>query len=224
MCGRLAKTKDERDFEIRELVDVSRIFADLRPRYNIAPSQPIPVLRHADDHQNEIVDVRWGFVPHWMKDITKSPRPINAKSETVAEKPYFRDSFKHRRCCILADGYYEWKSVGSEKQPFFIHLRDKSLFFVAGLWDCRQDEPSLETGVVLTTQANSLCNEIHDRMPVIFTRETAAQWLNPHATRNDLLQLLTPFSPDKMEMYSVSKFVSRAGNEGPQCIEPFASS
>ena len=224
MCGRLTKTKDERDFEIREFVKMERIFADLRPRYNIAPSQPLSIIRLADDGERELVDVRWGFLPRWVKDLKESPKPINAMCETVANKPYFRDSFKFRRCCILADGFYEWKATENGKQPYYFRMKDRSLFFLAGLWDSwSAGEKPIETCVIITTTANELNAQIHDRMPVILRREAIDLWLNLKTSQSDLLSLLTPYESNKMETILVSKLVNSPKNDNPDCIIPYAA-
>jgi putative SOS response-associated peptidase YedK len=171
-----------------------------RPRFNVAPTQPIAVIR-----PGELVALRWGLVPSWSKDCKGF---INARAETAAEKPTFRSAFKKRRCLIPADGFYEWQRTKAGKRPYFIRLRDGEPFAFAGLWEG-------ETSAILTTAANDLMRPIHDRMPVILASEDYERWLaEPDAS------VLRPYAADAMMAYPVSTYVNNAKQEGSECIEP----
>jgi putative SOS response-associated peptidase YedK len=193
------------------------------PRYNIAPSQEVPVVRSRDSGR-QLVMLRWGLVPSWAKI---GYRMINARAETLAEKPSFRNAFKQRRCLILADGYYEWKANGKQKQPFFIHRPDNRPFAFAGLWeswrgpkDERLEKP-LETCTIITTDSNELTSDIHDRMPVILQNEELEFWLDPQFQGRETLEaMLTPFPSDELTMYPVSTFVNKPINESEECVTP----
>jgi putative SOS response-associated peptidase YedK len=167
--------------------------------------------------------MRWGLVPSWSKDDKDGARCINAKAETVAERPSFRAAFKARPCLVPADGFYEWAPVGpAGKQPYFITTRDKAPFAFAGLWewwrakDAPKDAPGLETFAILTTEPNELCAPIHNRMPVILAPEDWPRWLG---SPDDRKPLLRSFPAEQMECWSVGKAVGNVRNEGPQLIE-----
>jgi putative SOS response-associated peptidase YedK len=149
---------------------------DFRPSYNITPSQRVPVVR-THDGARELASCQWGLVPHWVKG-TPRQRPINARGETVAEKPFFRNAFRNRRCLIPANGFYEWKRDGVRKQPYFFHLEDRDLFAFAGLWESREGEdgPS-QTCAIITTSASAVMRPVHDRMPVILDPDQYDGWL-----------------------------------------------
>ena len=174
MCGRFARRMLPESYaEPFELASVP----ELKPSFNVAPTQPILVAREHDG-KREGVAMRWGLIPSWAKD-KKSPQ-INARSETAATKPMFRSAFKKRRCLILADGYFEWKAMGKLKQPFLYALKDGKPFAFAGLWETwHGDGEPLETCAILTTAANDLARQVHDRMPVILTGEQAFAWIDP---------------------------------------------
>jgi len=203
------------------------------PRFNIAPSQPVAVVRlapgrggpDAAEPDGELVWLRWGLVPSWAKDPAVGNRMINARAETAAEKPAFRAAMKRRRCLVAADGFYEWqrRGPGRRKQPYFIHRRDDAPFAFAGLWESWEgaDHSYLETCTLLTTEANDLMRPIHDRMPVILAPEHYAPWLDlPHPDPRSLTPLLRPAPSDPLEALPVGTYVNRPGNEGPNCIEP----
>ncbi|MEM7351192.1 MAG: SOS response-associated peptidase [Acidobacteriota bacterium] len=194
----------------------------LSARYNIAPTQKVPAVRAAGDSR-ELVTLRWGLIPFWAKDIKIGNRMINARSETVAEKPAFRASLKRKRCVILADGFYEWKKMSDGKQPFHIHLKDRKPFVFAGLWDRWDKGPidPIESFTILTTSPNERVAELHNRMPVILTADALDQWLDPSI--NDaaqLLPLLQPYAAEAIEFSPVSKMVNRPANDQPQCMVP----
>jgi putative SOS response-associated peptidase YedK len=194
----------------------------LEDRYNIAPQQPVAAVR-ATEAGNELVLLRWGLIPSWSEDAKIGYKLINARSETVAEKPSFRSAFKQRRCIIPASGFYEWKREAKHKQPFYIHPRDEEeLFSFAGLWERWHDPEGeeIESCTILTTTANELMQPIHDRMPVILDSEGENEWLSPRSAPDSLHAVLVPFASDQMEAYAVNLYVNNAKNQGPKCIEP----
>jgi putative SOS response-associated peptidase YedK len=194
---------------------------ELLPRYNIAPTQSILAIL-VRDGQQQFDYFRWGLIPSWAKDTKIAASLLNARSETVAEKPAYRAAFKSRRCLIPADGYYEWKREGKAKQPYLYEINRGQPFAFAGLWEswrgpAGNDAPLL-TCSVLTTEANSLAAAVHDRMPVILQPADYQAWLDP-ATRPDALKpLLRPYEPDAMTARPISQFVNNARNEGEQCV------
>lgn len=218
MCGRLVLTSNYRE-KIKAIFDAIDSDEWLPPRYNITPGQRIPVLNQAAP--STLRWINWGHqtAPRAGHD-TPSRLLINARGETVDRLPTFRDAFVHRRCIVLADGFYEWKRAGVKRpQPFFFARRDLALLPLAGLIL----EGSSNTGpgaVVITTEANALMHEVHDRMPVIFTPETARAWLEPDASPGTLMALLQPFPSGDMSSHPVSDRVNRATSEGPSLIEP----
>jgi putative SOS response-associated peptidase YedK len=216
MCGRYTlKTSGEeiaRQFELAEA-------PQLTPRYNIAPTQAVPVVRLRDE-QKTLDMMRWGLIPSWAKDRSIGARMINARSETLAEKPAFRNAFRQRRCLIPADGFYEWLSQGKTKQPYHIHLVDKQVFGLAGLWEFWRspDDETVLSCTIITTEANTLMQPLHDRMPVIIPADRYSSWLDPQQPIEAISDLLQPFPVEQMRAYPVSSFVSNASNEGEQCI------
>jgi putative SOS response-associated peptidase YedK len=199
--------------------------AEMLPRFNIAPGQPIAVVRERPDTgERELVFPRWGLVPSWAADPSKGNHPINARSETVATRPTFRRPFQARRCLIVADGFYEWQRTDGAKQPYLIGFGDHRPFGIAGLWERwdRGDTP-IESCTLLTTTANDLMMPIHDRMPVILPPTDYALWLDPqcHDTAR-LTQMLRPCPSEDMLAYRVSTVVNNARNEVPACVEPAA--
>jgi len=189
------------------------------PRYNIAPTQPVATVRQ-DGASRMLSMMRWGLVPSWASDISVGARHINARGETVLEKPAFRDSFRARRCLIPADGFYEWKKSGKQRQPFHFGMKGDSLFAFAGVWD-RWRSPAgqvLESCSILTTAPNELLEDVHDRMPVILPRRHYQTWLTaPAAEAGRLAELLVPFDASLMRRYAVSALVNKAQNEMPEC-------
>jgi putative SOS response-associated peptidase YedK len=196
---------------------------ELKPRFNIAPTQTIPVVRTGKEAERECSMVRWGLVPSWAKDEKMGARMINARGETVAEKPSFRSAVKSRRCLIPADGFYEWVQTGDGKQPHFIHFSDARPFAFAGLWERwhkGQGDP-LDTCTIITTTPNDLIADLHDRMPVILPQDLYDEWLEPVAmTRERLQEVLAPHPAEGMEAYPVSTYVNKPVNNGPECIAP----
>jgi putative SOS response-associated peptidase YedK len=197
---------------------------DLIPRYNIAPSQPIDAVRIAGDGRREGVTLRWGLVPAWTSEPRAAYSTINARAETVAEKPAFRQAFRRRRCLIPADGFYEWRKVDARKQPYCIAPADGQPFAFAGLWErWERDGQVLESGTILVTQANALLAPIHDRMPVILDPADEARWLDPALTDPAALQpLLVPCPPKWLRLWPVSPAVNHPRHEGPDLMAPVA--
>ena len=221
MCGRFVLIADpnviQQEFNLTGVPDVT-------PRYNIAPTQTLPVI--TNENPRELSFLRWGLVPSWAKDDTAGAKMINARAETVAEKPAFRSAFRRRRCLVPASGFYEWQARDDGKAPMFIHLKDREIFAFAGLWEVWQmptGEP-LRTFTILTTDANDFVSSIHNRMPVILRREDYASWLQPDEVPAEALQpLLQSYDPAAMAAHEVSKAVNRAGVDTPECIVPLAS-
>src|SRR6516225_871216 len=219
MCGRFARIVSNK--KLREKYRLKEI-AELEPRYNIAPTQPVAVVRAADG-ENELSWLRWGLIPSWSKDATIGYKLINARAESVAEKPSFRSAFKQRRCLIPASGFYEWqKQETSRKQPYFIFPRHGELFSFAGLWERWHDPEGeeVETCTILTTEANALMRPLHDRMPVILDTSAEDVWLDTRSTVDLLRPLFVPFGSAELEAYPVGPWVSNAKHEGPRCLEP----
>lgn len=199
----------------------------LPPRYNIAPTQLVLAVRNAaDSGRREAVMLRWGLIPSWSKDPAIGNRMINARAETVAEKPSFRRAFRSRRCLIPADGYYEWQKTGSAKQPYFFHRPGDLPFAFAGLWETWTDKSTtggepIGSFTIITIEPNDMAAEIHNRMPAILDPAAYALWLDAEAQDVDRLQgLLKPVDEDFLTADPVSTFVNKPTNDGPACIEP----
>lgn len=222
MCGRFALKAPPADIASHFGVDAVPAAA---PRYNIAPTQPILIVRHRWQQPEaglEAVHVKWGLLPSWAKDDSMAAKLINARAESVAEKPAFRSAFRRMRCLVPADGFYEWEATPSGKLPWFIRLKSKELLAFAGLWEHWQapDGTPLETATIITTDANELVRPVHDRMPVILQPADYATWLGAQTKAEDLKTLLTPLPEYLMERYRVSKRMSNARNEGEEYIRP----
>jgi putative SOS response-associated peptidase YedK len=198
------------------------IFTDeTKPRYNIAPSQSIlTVVQNNNDRVGK--QMRWGLVPFWAKDIKIGYKMINARAETINEKPAYKHPFQKQRCLILADGFYEWKKQEKEKQPYRFQLKNGEPFAFAGLWD-RWDkgEETLYSCTIITTKPNNLTKEVHDRMPVILPEDAYDLWLNPNMTDIDYLKsLLVPYPEEEMAAYPVSTLVNSPKNDVPPVMDP----
>jgi putative SOS response-associated peptidase YedK len=194
---------------------------EVAPRYNIAPSQPVAVVR-LGEHGRELVPLGWGLIPSWAKDAKFAP--INARSETAADKPTFRHPMRKRRCLIPSDGFYEWMRQGKAKQPFCFRLHDDKPFAFAGLWD-RWEGPDgpVETCCILTTGANDLVRPVHDRMPVMLARPCFEQWLDPAGQSAEALTwMLRPYRAEAMRAYPVGLLVNNPKNDDARCLEPAA--
>lgn len=192
---------------------------ELRPRFNIAPTQQTLFIK-LDDGQRVGTMGRWGLLPFWAKDTRSGPPLINARADTIREKPAFRAAFKSRRCLIPADGFYEWKKLDTKnKQTYHIRMRDERPFAFAGLWEVWEKEGApVESCCIVTTEANSLMSKIHDRMPVILPRDAYYGWLN--ADSDTAAKLMTQYPAQLMEAIPVSSYVNKVANQGPECIVP----
>lgn len=188
------------------------------PSHNVAPTQPVVVVR-MDDGGKACAVLRWGLIPLWAKD--KKISFINARADTLFEKPAFRATVKRRRCLILADGYYEWKTVGKKKQPFFFRLKEDKPFAFAGIWERWTKEVTpIESCAIITTEANELSRAVHDRMPVMLQRPEADAWIDPTAEEPAALaELLRPFPVELMTCYAVGQAVNSVKNNNPSCLE-----
>lgn len=199
------------------------ILGDLPPRYNIAPSQPIPAVRTDRQGQRELALFQWGLIPSWSKEPAIGARMINARAETAAEKPAFRAAMRRRRCLIPADGFYEWAQAGASKQPHYIQMKDGQPFAFAGQWElwCGEDGSEIESCAILTTEANPLLKPIHHRMPVILRPEDYGRWMDPENEKPAAVtDLLRPYPPEEMAARPVGRRVNSPRNDDPKCLEP----
>jgi len=220
MCGRF--TLEISSETLKVIFGVSP-FENILPRYNIAPTQMVLVLRNDPGNNRQLSYMKWGLIPHWAKEASIGNHMINARSETVDEKPSFRSALKHRRCIVPASGFYEWQKVGTKKQPYYITLKDGSPMMFAGLWDrwVSPDGIVVESCTILTTSSNELVSPLHDRMPVILSRDVIDRWLDSRVTDPaELKSLLKPYQSDSMSLYLVSNMVNSPKNDDPGCIEP----
>jgi putative SOS response-associated peptidase YedK len=222
MCGRFTlQIPAELLAELFGLADP----CEIPPRYNIAPTQQVAVVRRRDGGGNRLDFLKWGLIPSWAKDPSIGPRMINARSETLEEKPAFRSAFKLRRCLVPASGFYEWEVVGGKKIPRYFRLRGGAPMVFAGLWESWRapDGASVESCTILTTCANSLVEPLHQRMPVILARGDFATWLdgNP-GDPGGLKRLLRPYPAEGMEGWTVSTLANSVKNDHPELIESVA--
>ncbi len=219
MCGRYTLRKSEIEIAAADII----VTQTLTPRYNIAPTQQVPVCR-IKDGTLELADVQWGLVPSWSNNLKSNAGMINARGETVAQKPSFRAPLRNRRCLIPADGYYEWQNTDGCKQPHFIRLKNDSAFAFAGLWDLWVDKngsTALESCCIITIAANRLLEPVHDRMPVMLEQKDYDEWLDPDVKDADRLErLLRQYAEDEMEVYSVSFVVNSPKNDDGRCVVP----
>ena len=219
MCGRFFILATPRD--VADLFELANV-PDITPLFNIAPSQPVAVVRVADQ-MRELAHLRWGMIPPWAKDGKLAP--INARSETAADKPTFRHAMRKHRCLIPTSGFFEWQATGAKKkQPFCIRLADDKPFAFAGLWECwHGTDGDVETCCILTTDANELMRPIHDRMPVILDPQHFERWLDPKEQDAAVVTpLLQPFSSERMKAYPVSTWVNDPRHNDARCLEPAA--
>jgi putative SOS response-associated peptidase YedK len=221
MCGRFTLTVDPGELEA--MVPGATVSGPIAKRFNIAPTQPVAVI--ANTGESKLDYFVWGLIPSWAKDPTIGSRMINARSETLAEKPAFRTPFRRKRCLILADGFYEWKKseTARSKQPMYIYLKSRQPFAFAGLWDTwfAPDGSEVRSCTIITTQPNELVQSIHNRMPVILPREAYGPWLDPqqHSTET-LSAFLRPYPAIEMAAHPVSTLVNKPENDLPDCIRP----
>jgi putative SOS response-associated peptidase YedK len=222
MCGRYRLSR--RKQVVEEYFDTVSGEEVWNPRYNIAPTQPIPVIRqNPKEPVRELSLMRWGLVPSWAKDLSGAARMINARAETASTKPAFRDALTSRRCLIPADGFYEWTRAGKTKQPYCFEVNDGELFAFAGIWDRWKDATGkwLETCSILTTTPNALTSAVHDRMPVILDPDGFDLWLDPAMSNiSEISELLKPFDAGLMRCYPVSTRINHVANDDEDCSKP----
>ncbi len=221
MCGRYTlATPVER---LAEAFGVWGDLPELSLGYNIAPTQEVAAVL-VDSGERRLERLRWGLIPSWAKDPGVGARMINARSETVPEKPSFRSAFRKRRCLIPADGFYEWQKTNNGKQPFYTRMCNGAPFAFAGLWESwrENDEPEVRTCTILTTEPNELLAPVHNRMPVILHPDSYDTWLTPDAGEDTLTELFEPYPSEAMETYPVSRLVNSPSNDDERCIEPAA--
>lgn len=237
MCVRYTRRKETEEIPLLYNKASSQI-ASIPPSYNVAPGSSI-VSMTRQDGENRIIAFEWGLIPSWVKDPASFNKMYNARGETIHEKKSFKNAFAQQRCLIFADGFYEWKkedpdsnTIGTskgftKKTPYFIHLKDDSLFAFAGIYDIWEPKRTgyenmiRHTCAIITTEANELMSPIHDRMPVIIPPEHYDAWLDPeNDDQKFLLSLLSPYPSDLMEAYEVTKFVNSTRNDSPECINP----
>ncbi len=225
MCGHYSLTATPE--AMRRLFHFAGPLPNLPPRYNVAPMQQVPIVRAlpGDRHDRELAMVRWGLIPFWAKDATIGYKLINARAETIARKPFFREAFKRgRRCLIPADGFYERRKTGTAEQAWRITLADGRPFAFAGLWERWEKAPDaepVESCAIITTAANGMVATFDDRMPVILLPDGYPTWLGEDAAR-DVAELLRPYPSEEMRAYRVSAAVNSAKNDGPECVEAVA--
>ena len=218
MCGRFVLTADGE--LIQQQFDLQFTPEGITARYNIAPGQPIAVITNSDPAN--LTFHRWGLIPSWAKDAKIGNRLINARAETLHEKPSFKNAYKRRRCLIPSNGFYEWAKHGNAKKPMYIHLKDHALFAFAGLWETWNSPhgDEITTCTIITTEPNDVVKPLHHRMAVILRPENYKTWLSTEEMLPDSLQpLLQPYNANRMEAYEVSRFVNSPANDTPQCIE-----
>lgn len=219
MCGRY--TLHHKPIEIEERFEVElESEEEYEARYNIAPTQGVITIRQTD--KREAAVCKWGLIPYWAKDPSIGNKMINAKAETLAEKPSFKHAYAKRRCLIPADGFYEWKKEsGGSKQPIHIRRRDQGLFAFAGLWEewKTPEGTKLQSCTIITVEPNELVAEFHHRMAAILLPEDEARWIDPKATIADVSALLRPYPSDLLEAYAVSRAVNSPSQQGPSLIE-----
>jgi putative SOS response-associated peptidase YedK len=223
MCGRYTLRS-----RLNELLQFYAIESQLRwePRFNIAPSQSIPVIRNdPGSDKRALATLRWGLIPSWANGLRIGRHSINARAETIAHKPSFQQALESRRCLVPADGFYEWKKSGKNKQPYFIQMADQRPFVFAGLWErWTKSLPAVESCTIITTPANALLAGIHDRMPAILSEAAAMLWLDRNVEDADVLaSFLVPYPADAMVAYPVSTLVNAPQHDSTDCIRPMAS-
>ena len=218
MCGRYSIISDPRT--IRALFGYVEM-PNFPPRYNVAPTQPVPIVRMTEGARHFAL-VRWGLIPSWVKDPKTFSLLINARGESVIEKPAFRAAMRRRRCLIPADGFYEWKKDGERKRPYYVHLKSGAPMALAGLWETwtGPNGEELETATIVTTAASRSIAHIHDRMPVILPPEAFDLWLDANVDAKIAAALIAPARDALLEAYEISTAVNRVANDSPQLIAP----
>lgn len=231
MCGRytlFASPEEVAGVFNLPLPDVTQVLEG-GPRYNIAPTSEVAVIRWSGaDTGPELARLRWGLVPHWAKETKSGPLLINARGETVADKPAFRSSFRSRRCLLIANGFFEWQKLLDRKQPHYFQVDDGALFVFAGIWDRWErgggDSEAIESCAIITTRANELTKLVHERMPVILSQESWDTWIRDEqydrTLQHALRSLIYPFPETRMSAVPVSTVVNSARNDTPDCVAP----
>jgi putative SOS response-associated peptidase YedK len=223
MCGRFVQYSHPEVYASQFNLDT---LCEASPRYNVAPTQSVLAIRRGDEDKLALVRLRWGLLPAWSKGPDSRYSMINARAETVDTKPAYRNAFKHRRCLIPAEGFYEWKAGKDGKTPFLIRKENDEPFAMAGLWERWHggERKTIESCSIIVTDANGLVKEIHDRMPVILGPEDYTAWLDPDNRDADALRaLLKPVDPAQWTMHLVSRHVNSPRNDGPDLLEPVAA-
>lgn len=216
MCGRFSLELNETFYPRYEITN--RI--EIRPNYNVAPYSFIPVI--VKKSPKKVIEMKWGFIPSWSKDFSTKYAMINTRAETIDEKPYFKTAFNQTRCLIPATGFYEWKDQGKEKIPFYIHLKNNSYFSFAGIYSVLKNDKGEDifTCSIITTKPNELMENIHDRMPVILSKNEEETWLDETIEDEySLKSLLDPYPSDELEAYRVSKDVNSPRNNGEELLK-----
>jgi putative SOS response-associated peptidase YedK len=224
MCGRFTITLT---VGLAERFGVKHSSRQLTPRYNIAPSQPVPVIVRHEEGGRELAEMVWGLVPHWARDPAAAGRAINARAETLEDRPSFRDPFLHHRCLVPANGFYEWRKEGRSREPYYIHRKDDGLVAIAGLYDIWKGPggTELKSFVIVTTEPNSLVSRYHDRMPAILRQDDEEKWLTPGRLAQQTVQdILSPYPEKFLEAYRVSRQVNDPAAEGRDLIRRVADS
>jgi putative SOS response-associated peptidase YedK len=224
MCGRFAQQRPAS--ELADIFAAEPLVDDAEARYNLAPTDEALVVVERPDRRG-LTAYRWGLVPHWEKSPAGAAKRINARAETVATAPAFRDSFVRKRCIVPADAFYEWRRSGGERQPYAIRRADGAPLALAGLWASwrpSEDSEWLRSFTIVTTTANEAIAAIHDRMPVVLPEEAWSRWLDPLlADPAELLGLLVPADPDGLDVYAVDRLVNSVRNDGPALLEPLSA-
>lgn len=220
MCGRYTLNRRQEDIELA--FNVEKVVAEAAARCNVSPTQKVAVVLERDG-ERVLDSFRWGLIPFWSKEVSKSKPMINARAETIKDKPYWKNCITRKRCIIPADGFYEWKKEGKSKTPMFIHLNDRSIFGFAGLWDewKSPDGEVIRSCSIITTAANHVIQPVHDRMPVMLRKDDIATWLNNSITKTEeVVPLLQPRRDDEIGMYAVSSRVNSPAYDGPDLLDP----
>ncbi len=219
MCGR--SSLHDAPVSILERFSLPPVLPGFAPRYNIAPTQQQWTLALDANGNPAVTPRRWGLIPSWASDPAIGNRMINARADSLAEKPAFRDAVRERRCLILADGYYEWTGTGKSRVPIFFHMKGHEPFVMAGLWErWGRGEQEVESCTVITTDAGQRVSRFHHRMPALLTTDQAMTWLDSATPLRTALSLLEPYEAGDLESYEVSKFVNSPANDSPECLQP----
>lgn len=221
MCGRYV-LDDPKDIYDRFQIQQAMEDIELNPNYNTAPTHVMPVIKQNHDNTKIVEMMKWGLVPFWANDEKIGYKMINARAETLTERPSWKGLLKHKRCLIPATGFYEWKREGTTKTPYYFHRKDNEMFAFAGLYDIWTDKQTgtlLHSYTVITTNPNKVMEGVHDRMPVMLKKENETFWIDPHIEDQDaLLAILTPYGEDEMEKYIVSSTVNSHRNNSPELV------